>query len=57
MPDCSDSTKGNFEWITYEPKKWDDKTDVELKIQYAGICASVGALPWLMRSYCRCFVD
>lgn len=30
---------GNLRWFEYEPKKWDE-TDVDIKIQYCGICAS-----------------
>ncbi|GAA6023448.1 hypothetical protein JCM10207_004417 [Rhodosporidiobolus poonsookiae] len=36
---AEDSIKGNFKWQEYEPKAFADD-DVDIKIQYCGICAS-----------------
>ncbi len=33
------SVKGNMQWQSYEPKKFEE-TDVDIKVQYCGICGS-----------------
>jgi len=34
-----DSVKGNLRKFEYEPKAWDEE-DVDIKIQYSGVCGS-----------------
>ena len=42
------SVKGQLQWQSYEPKKWED-TDVDIKITHCGVCGSSQLLPlWLL---------
>ena len=34
------SIKGQFEYGSYEPKKFDEEEDVDIKLRYCGVCAS-----------------